>query len=144
MKYIVCKYFNKKGMDGDFSLKRGSTCNSIGSIIFHNNRPICFTTSQDAFDFFARNDDDNGKERFDLSHQIIDHIKELVIEYNEAYANKEPEEEIEDTVSIFYNEIRTMFPKFLKGNLDVLTVDFYNAEIDDLKEIIKLWDKTEY
>ena len=141
MKYIVCKQFKSKGIDGDFNLKKGSTCNEFGNIIFHNNRPICFKTSQNAFEFFSRNDDGNGYERYNLSHQILDHIKELVMNYNEAYlAGENPE----DTVGAFYESIREMYPKFLKSGMDVLSFDFYTAEIEQLKEIIKLWDNTEY
>ena len=135
MKYLVCKQFNKKGINGDFKLKKGSTCNEFGNIIFHNNLPVCFKTSQDAFEYFARDDDNNGQERFDLSHEILDVIAAYVMDYNDARLNGE---EAEDKASKSYEKIRKKYPNFLKGDLDVFSYEFYGAELKDLRAVRKL------
>ena len=132
MKYLLCKHFNKRGINGDFNLDKGSTCNEFASIIFHNNEPICFKTSQDAFEYFARNDDDKGYERFDLSHEILNIIAKYVMDYNDARLK---EEEAEDKASKCYEAIRKAFPRFLKGDLDIFSFEFYEASIEDLEEV---------
>ena len=136
MKYIVCKQFKKKGIDGNFNLPKNSTCNELGNLIFHNQRPICFKTSQDAYNYFSRDDDGKGEERFGLVHDILDLIAEYVMDYNDARMNGE--KDIEDKASAAYDTIREHYPQFLKNGMDVFTVEFYNAEIEELEAVKNL------
>lgn len=150
MKYIVCKTFNKKGIDKDFNLRKGSSCEEENGFIKHNDEVICAKSSQNAYDFFSRNDDGNGYERFSLVGQIIAKIQEIVIEYNEAVAEvtanfteETTEEEmsealsaVTDTVSEAYNKIKNLHPTFLHEH--VFTFEFYNAEISELEGILEI------
>ena len=142
MKYIVCKQFKKRAICGDVNLIKGTTLNETNGIIYHNEDQICFKTSQNAFDYFARNDDGKGKERFALTSKILDKIKDLVIETNEAmFAKTDDDTEpapVEDKVSKAYSTIRESYPRFLKGDLDIFSVEFYNAEIADLEKVQEL------
>ena len=149
MKYIVCKWFKSKGIGGNFNLKKGSTCNEIDGVIYHNNSPICYKTSDNAFEFFARNDDGYGKERFDLSHQIIDKIKNYVFEDNEElWAIRKSDmtdeqknkaiNELQSKSSQAYDIIREHYPNFLRQGMDVFTFDFFNAAIEDLEKVKEL------
>ena len=76
MEYIVCKKFN--------GLKRGTKLNCIGNKIYYGNKFLCYNTSQNAYDYLARNDDGNGYERFKNSHDLLEDIKKEAQLYNEA------------------------------------------------------------
>ena len=131
MKYIVCKKFK--------DLRKGSTCEEINGFITHNDVRICAKTSQNAYDYFSRNDDKKGYERYALVGKILDRIKELVMDYNDArVAAVEGEEAPEDKVRQFYNALREQYPNMIRENSDILTFDFYNADVELLQEVLKL------
>ena len=146
MKYIVCRTFKGRGLGGEFDLKRGSSCEEIRGIITHNQEAICINSSQNAFDFFARNDDKKGYERFALVHEILDKIKEFVAEYNDEFmairnsdVNEEKKAEMLSSLPnrsvLAYEAIRKAFPNFLRDNNDVFSFDFYNAEVEELAQV---------
>ena len=149
MKYIVCKQFKRKGIGGEFNLRKGSTCEEWNGVIYHNNLPICVSTSMNAYSFFARNDDGHGYERFALTSEILDKIKEFVSEYNEEYmavmqsdldneAKAKAISELQDKSSESYEKIREAFPNFLREGQDVFSFEFYNGEVSDLEEVREL------
>ena len=141
MKYILCKPYNKKCMSGDISLLKGANITNTENILYHNNKPLCYTTSQDAYDYFALNDDGKGNERFKLTHDIIAHIKELVEEDNAAYeqamlGHEEDEDykpEIEWKSVAYYENIREKHPEWLRDY--IFTKAFYEGDIDELLQI---------
>ena len=145
MKYIVCKKFNKKGIDSTFNLKKGSTLTKMqDNYLYHNNLKVCYYDCDNAREYFAKNDDGKGLERHALCESIKDKIKEIVKEYNALYiADLEAHKDIEDyvpnivdTVSVAYGKIRANYPTFIKGNEDLFTIAFYNAEPNQLEDIL--------
>ena len=152
MEYIVCKNYNKKGLNGkDFNLLKGTTCNCTNSIIYYNNEPICYTTSQHAYDYFSRNDDNKGEARFALVEQIFSRIQELVREYNEEVSKIDIEDEeereaaiarIPNKVYLGYTQIRNTptLASCLKDNDDIFNYNFYNAELEILNTILEIFE----
>lgn len=145
MNYIVCKKFNGKGLDGMFNLSKGSTCNEQNGFICHNNSKVCAKTSKNAFEFFARNDDGRGTERYAVVNEIIEKIKEYVGEDNEELLAIQESDlsdeqkateinELKSKSSRIYDAIRERYPNFLRNGMDVFSFDFYNAEVEDLIE----------
>ena len=84
MEYIVGKAYKKLGIDQNFDLAKGASAFEERGIISYNGKKVCYATSQDAHDFFARNDDGKGRERFKLTHDIINAVIAMKQEYEEA------------------------------------------------------------
>lgn len=148
MNYIVCKNFNQKGIDGNFNLSVGTIINEDNSFLINRNRKICFIFSQNAYDFFARNDDNHGQERFALTTKIKEIISNYVSEYQEeitAINNSDLSDErkaqelthVIDKSSEAYNKIRNdgMTVHLLKSGDNTFNFDFYNADINVLKYV---------
>lgn len=152
MKYIVCKACSCKFLGKTNELRKGNSCNEENGIIYHNSTPICYKTSQNAYDYFARNDDGQGQARFKVITNILDTIKEMVATYNDSYMaivstfteeTTEEEKEIalsslENPVVESYERIKETYPTFLKNDGHTFTFDFYNATKEELENVLEL------
>lgn len=130
MLYVVCKPFQKYG----FNLLKGASLNrdELDYTITYNSTRVCNRSSQDAYDFLARNDDGKGRERFRLSHDILDIIKNVIMEYN----SQSEEYRRNHTCKSFaiYEYISEEYGAFIKED-EILTYEFYEASVEDLKDI---------
>ena len=75
--YIVTKRFKEKAICGDVNLPYGTECNLIDNYICCDKGIICLTTSQNAYDYFSRNDDGNGLKRGELVHNIKNELSKI-------------------------------------------------------------------
>lgn len=71
MKYITVKRARFNGICGYVNIPYGTEVEVIDDIIMANGYPVCFVSSQHAYDYFARNDDGNGLERGQLIQSIM-------------------------------------------------------------------------
>lgn len=128
--YITRKRFKKRCIQGDvnFPYNTEFDCLENGMIIY-NNKPVCFKTSQDAYDYFARNDDNKGKERGKLIEDILNLTR------NDRAKDKEKRER---AWKIIWND-SYIVDKFKRKDHDdvwLWNYDFFNAEISDLEMIL--------
>lgn len=126
MKYITIKRTRIACISGDINLPYGTEVDFIDNALYHNNKPICSIRSQNAYDYFARNDDNNGLERGKLTQLIIKTLsnrdKDHQSRWDKIWAD-----------SICNKYKRTDYDDYwLWGH------DFYNAEISDLIHIKNL------
>ena len=147
MEYIVCKTYEKRGL----VLERGELVENIGHTLYKGKTELCYDTSYNAYHHFARNDDGKGYERFELCEQIESRIREIVAEYNENYyrivnsftENTTDDEKVNalaslvDTVGETYRKIKVVIPNGLKDG-DNLCFGFYNAEIEQLEQVLRV------
>ena len=70
MDYIVYKRFKGNGICGPVNLPYGTEVSSDGALLTMNGEKLCSITSQNAYDFFSRNDDGMGLERGKLVQDI--------------------------------------------------------------------------
>ena len=128
MKYITHKRFKNIGMTAKtYNIPYSTNLEVKDQIIYYNNEPICYITSENAHKYFSRNDDNNGLERGRLTYAIA---------YSDRKANKNngfrftPEER-----EILVDE----YSHFLVDNTEwiLFNHDFFNAEIEELKEMAK-------
>lgn len=131
MIYVCCKNFNKYG----FHILKGATLNVDEYILYYSGGKVCFTTSQDSYDYFARNDDGKGRTRYKLTHDIIDKIIWANVEFD---ANEDYAKSFIDThpLILAYDYIREEYPAYLKEREDIFTNEFYTASVDDLTDIL--------
>ena len=72
MQYIVHTDFNGKAICGEVTLSAGTECTEINGIIYHNARALCRVGRENAYKYFARNNDGNGLKRGELIKTIKD------------------------------------------------------------------------
>lgn len=129
MKYIVHTRFKGKAICGEVNLPALTECDALFGMISKDYQPLCLTTSENAHNYFARNDDGRGVERG----QLIKDIKKLL-------APKDDQSDQERWNKIWEDEFCQKFKK--SDNSDwIWNQDFYEAEIEDLQYIYNLISK---
>ena len=71
MDYICFNRFKQNALCGKVNIRYGTKLDEINNVISYCGKPICYTKSQNAYDYFARNDDGKGLERGKLTAEII-------------------------------------------------------------------------
>ena len=71
MKYICFKRFKANSICGEVNIPYGTVLEAENRIIYCNKKPVCYVTSQNAYDYFAINDDGKGLDRGALTMGII-------------------------------------------------------------------------
>ena len=69
--YLARKRLKKLVICGHVNIPYGTAVTNEGGVLMWNGKPVCATTSQDAFDFFSQNDDGRGRERGELVSAIL-------------------------------------------------------------------------
>ena len=127
-KYIVTKRFKNRAICGDVNLPYGTECFvenfNDEKAICCDKGAICLVTSQNAYDYFSQNDDNNGIERGKHVHNIINRLATSA--YNDMW-----DKVWNDTVCQKYK--RLDFEDHWLWNYD-----FYNANLNDLQYIARL------
>lgn len=123
--YIVNKRFKKKCICGEVNIPYGTPCELRGYIIYHNHRPLCYATSQDAYDYFSNNEDGQGLKRGELVHEI----QRCLAKHDDKHQDRW--DVIWDDEAKLGKYRREDHPDFWLWNFD-----FYNAPIEDLEYIL--------
>ena len=63
MQYIVHRRLKDTAICGGINIPATTICEEICGVIYYNGLPVCYTTSENAHQFFARNDDECGLRR---------------------------------------------------------------------------------
>ncbi len=132
--YIVTKRIKKKTICGEVNLPFGTPCFAKDGVIYCDKGMLCGVTSQDAYDYFTRNDDGQAQQRRRLIDSILDAMrrdKQSVEAYNAKWGKV-----WSDPVCLKYK--REEYEDHWLWNYD-----FYNAEIADLQHIAKLVEAKE-
>ena len=126
MEYITNTRFKSQTMSGYINLPYGTICEESEKIIYYKNKPLCYITSQNAYDYFSRNDDNQGLKRG----KIIKNIIKTLSKRDENYQNRWDR--------LWNNSFALRFKRKEHENFWVWNCDFYNANIEDLEEIEEL------
>lgn len=129
MKYITFSRFKGVAICGDVNIAALTEVDERGDIIFLNDKPVCFTRSENAHKHFARNDDRNGMERGWLTSTIIKTLKVHDDEYQERW-NK-----------VWNDNLCQKYKHPLHNDHWIWNHRFYNASLEDLKHIYSLIKK---
>lgn len=146
MEYIACTNKTFKSASGQIEIMIGDKFEEKNGCIYKEDELICFKTSQNAYDLFARNDDNKGIKRYNLTREIIALFEKYTKEYNDectSIINSQLSEEekfeqlnaIKDKTAIAYDLCRKNkdISKLLKDNDNVWNFDFYNADVELLE-----------
>lgn len=126
MVYIVHRRFKNMALCGSVNLPAMTKLNANDESLFLDGKIICRTTSENAHQYFARDDDGKGMERGKLTQAIQKTLSKRDTKYQERW-NKVWED------SICKRFKRSEFEDHWLWNHD-----FFNAEIETLKYIASL------
>lgn len=70
MEYITHRRFKKKAICGEVNLPARTKVENIHGALCYQGKMICYETSENAHQYFARNDDGNGMARGKLTQSI--------------------------------------------------------------------------
>lgn len=71
MNYITIKRYKKQSLTDQVNIPYGTEVKCQSNVLYYNDKPLCFITSQDCYDYFSRNDDNCGLIRGGLVKQIM-------------------------------------------------------------------------
>lgn len=126
MNYILHKRFRQKAICGEVNLPATTECESIDNIIFYQDKPVCVTTSENAHQYFACNDDGQGLFRGKLTQKI-----QLLL------AKKDNQHDIR--WNKIWNDDRCQpYKRSEYSDYWLWNNKFFNAPIDDLTYILTL------
>jgi len=124
--YIVCKNFYGKTISGVLLLPENTQLTLKDNLLFYQDKPVCYITSQNCYDYMADNSKGDGKERFNLIQQIKQEYANIIQRDNENYM-----ELVKDLQEDEYPEYTSTLPFTLTFNFD-----FYNSSKEKLQEIL--------
>lgn len=85
MQYITTRRVRLKALCGMVNIPWGTRLEAVDGILTWNGLPVCVSTSQSAYDFFARNDDGHGLERGRLTAAIVRRLSKRDHDYQKRW-----------------------------------------------------------
>lgn len=126
MNYITIKRTRINSISGSINLPYGTEVESMDGILFANGKPLCSDRSQNAYDYFARNDDGNGFERGKLTREIIKTLSKRDKDHQTRWDK------------VWEDSFCVKFKRKEHSDQWVWNHEFYNAEIVELQYIATL------
>lgn len=127
MKYFSRKRCKKKCIQGEVNIPFGTSLYSKEHIIYYDDKPVCFDTSQDAFDYFVSDEDGNGLQRANLINWILNSTSSDKVRDKNKY---------DDIWKMIWSN--KDYHKFKRPDNDERWIwykDFYLASIEDLQSL---------
>lgn len=126
MKYIIHKRFKNKAICGYVNLPATTECDCIENVIIYESKPICYTTSDNAHEYFAINTDGMGMERG----KLIQAIRKELTKKDDNYQDR-------------WDKVWTdsICQKYRRKDYDdywLWNHEFFQADIQTLRYIAKL------
>ena len=126
MDYITIKRTRFNSISGPVNLPYGTAVECTDGVLTIDGQPLCADHSQNAYDFFARNDDGNGLERGKLTQAIRKTLKKKD-KYHQVRWDK-----------IWADSMCQKYKRIEHVDYWLWNYDFYNAKIPDLRHIASL------
>ena len=127
MRYIVTRRFRGRAICGAVNLPYGTTCEEHdGILVLEDGRKLCADTSQNAYDYFSRDDDGNGQERG----RLVQNIRRT-LERQDAKRQTRWD-------ALWADEVANRLRRKDSPDFWIWSFDFYNADITELKHIANL------
>ena len=126
MDYITIKRARFKSLSGQVNLPYGTEVVLEDGFLMMDGRPLCAATSQNAHDYFARNDDGQGLERGQLIQAIRQRLEKRDKDYQARWDK------------VWEDPRCKAFKRKEHADFWLWNHSFYTAEMDDLRHIAAL------
>jgi len=126
--YINRKRYKKRCIQGELNIPYGTSFECLeNGMIVHNNKPICYCTSQDAYDYFCHNDDGKGMERGKLIDKIL------------TISRDKKSHKYDRIWDMLWNDdyIRITYKRADHDDVWLWNFNFFNADIEELEKILQ-------
>lgn len=135
MQYVIHRRFRAQAICVPVNLPYGTLCESNGNMIFWQGKPICLTTSQNAKEYFAVNDDGYGLERGAITHRIAFEQFGLREQHSPDYRER--------WAFVWANESLRQYKRADMDDYWLWNDAFFHAPIEELRRVGKLLDLNE-
>ena len=125
-RYIARKRARFKGFDGPVNIPWGASLEVRDAILYWNGAAVCGVSSQNAYDYFSRNDDGNGKLRGQLVGAILSRLERRDANYQARWDR------------VWESPLCQPYKRPEHEDWWVWNYAFYNAPIPDLQRIAAL------
>ena len=127
MRYIVTNRFKGQAICGAVNLPYGTACETQdGYLVLEGGRRLCAVTSQNAYDYFSRDDDGMGLERGKLVHDIRSTVERRDAKYQSRWAR------------LWADEGANKLRRTEHEDYWLWSFAFYNADVNELRRICQL------
>ena len=136
--FIARKRYRGLSLNGDsVNISAQSVLLCKGDILFYNDIPLAFVTSQVSLDYFTTNDDGKGMERG----KIIDEIFSILT--NKPYSSEqEAKKRLEAWDRVWSSEFCLSFKRKDHADFWLWNYEFYNTSVNNLKIILQIIKET--
>ena len=124
--YIVRRRARFLSICGPVNLPYGTEVSSDGAFLTVNGEKLCSITSQNAYDFFSRNDDGHGLERGKLVHDIRSTLERRDAKYQKRWDR------------LWADEGANKLRRTEHEDYWLWSFAFYNADVNELRRIRRL------
>ena len=124
--YIVRRRARFLSICGPVNLPYGTEVSSDGAFLTVNGEKLCSITSQNAYDFFSRNDDGHGLERGKLVHDIRSTLERRDAKYQARWDR------------LWADEGANKLRRTDHEDYWLWSYAFYNAGVNELRRIRRL------
>ena len=124
--YIVRRRARFLSICGPVNLPYGTEVSSDGAFLTVNGEKLCSITSQNAYDFFSRNDDGHGLERGKLVHDIRSTLERRDAKYQSRWDR------------LWADEGANKLRRTEHDDYWLWSFAFYNADVNELRRISRL------
>lgn len=130
-RYIARKRARFKACNGQrVNIPYGSVLDAQDGILLWKGAPLCVDTSQNAYDYFSRDDDGQGQERGALVGAILSRL---------ALGKNDRDGEHQDRWDkVWADELCQKYKRPEHEDFWLWNYDFYNAPVEDLRHIAAL------
>lgn len=136
MRYVVHRRLRGQCLSGYVNLPYGTACELNGELIEKDGRQLVLVTSENAHQYFSRDDDGRGLERGKLTQEI----QRQLAPPPESIERKKREAEIKRQIAawerIWYDPKLQQFKMREHSDHWLWNHAFFNAEIEDLTYIL--------
>ena len=126
MRYIAIKRARFNSISGLTNIPCGTEVECSDGILTIEGNQLCSNHSQNAYDFFSRNDDGNGLERGKLTQTIRKMLEKRDNGYQERWDK------------VWADPLCVKYKRQEHADFWIWNYDFYNATIPDLRHIAAL------
>lgn len=126
MDYIVTKRAKFESISGPVNLPFDTAIQEEEGVLYFEGNPLCVSSSQNAYDYFSRNDDGFGLERGKLTADIIKTLSKRDAKHQERWDK------------VWEDETCQQYKRVEHQDYWLWNHGFYNASIEHLRYIAGL------
>lgn len=126
MDYIAIKRARFFSLSGDVNIPYGTKIDCTDGLLSIDGNPICGDHSQNAYEFFARDDDGNGLERGKLTQAIRKTLAKRVKDHQAKWDK------------VWADPLCQKYKRADHADYWLWNHEFFNAEVADLRHIAAL------